>query len=119
DSTEEMPILQQHHAATHEEDCDAAGSQRQDHSQDLFLPSTICFGSYATRQGPAGAGRLPPLGLWREADSDLRVDGPRHRRVHGPRTIFGVNPNMNGNLTEAFACPVKNFATVDCGHAGA
>jgi hypothetical protein len=32
---------------------------------------------------------------------------------------FGVNPDMNDNLTEAFACSVKNFATVDCGHAHA
>jgi hypothetical protein len=32
---------------------------------------------------------------------------------------FGVNPTMNGNLAEAFACSVKNFATVDCEHAGA
>jgi hypothetical protein len=31
----------------------------------------------------------------------------------------GDTPTMNGNLAEAFACSVKNFATVDCEHAGA
>jgi hypothetical protein len=32
---------------------------------------------------------------------------------------FGADPAMKSNLAEAFACSVKNFATVDCEHAGA
>jgi hypothetical protein len=31
---------------------------------------------------------------------------------------FGIDPKMNGSFAEAFACSIKNFATVDCEHAG-
>lgn len=31
---------------------------------------------------------------------------------------YGINPSLKGNISEAIACSVNNFATVGCSHAG-
>ena len=52
----------------------------------LLYPPYLFRFLWLKAKDPAGAGGLSSLGLWREADSDLLVDGCRHRRVHGVGT---------------------------------
>jgi hypothetical protein len=59
--------------------------------------------------------------LWGFGERPIRIFGWMALVVAAFTASYysGVDPTMNGNLAEAFACSVKNFATVGCQHAGA
>ncbi len=59
--------------------------------------------------------------LWGFGERPIRVFGLMALVVAAFTASYysGVDPTMHGNLADAFACSVKNFATVDCQHAGA